>query len=194
MRSPLVFVLVVAASGLACTRPAPTPEPIEIPAGTVLAVTLDSSVSSDNSRAEEAVTGRLAEPVRSGEREVVPKGAEVRGHVLAAERSGKVKGRARLAITFDRLVANGQTYDITARPIDVTAESSKGRDAKIVGGGALVGAIIGGIKDGGSGAAKGGLLGGAAGGGAVLLTRGKEVEFPAGTRFKVTLRERLVLD
>ena len=162
--------------------------------GTELVVTLETTVSSDKSRAEDLVVGKLAEPIRLGERTVVPAGSEVRGHVIAAQRSGKVKGLARLAVSFDRLEVKGRTYRIEASPIDVTAEKTTGRDAKIIGGAAAVGAIIGGIKDGGSGVAKGGLLGGAAGTGAVLLTRGQEVEFPAGSSHKIRLTRSLSLD
>ncbi len=181
----------------AASRPAesePAPRAPVIADGTELVVTLETTVSSDKSRAEDLVVGKLAEPIRSGERIVVPAGSEVRGHVLAAQRSGKVKGLARLAVSFDRLEVEGRTYRIEASPIDVTAEKQKGRDAKIIGGAAALGAIIGGIKDGGSGAAKGGLLGGAAGTGAVLLTRGQEVEFPAGSSHKIRLTRSLSLD
>jgi hypothetical protein len=174
-------------------RPEPERAPV-IADGTELVVTLETTVSSDKSRAEDLVVGRLAEPLRSGERTLVPAGSEVRGHVLAAQRSGKVKGLARLAVSFDRLEVKGRTYNIEASPIDVTAEKQKGRDAKIIGGAAALGAIIGGIKDGGSGAVKGGVVGGAAGTGAVLLTRGQEVEFPAGSSYKIRLTRSLSLD
>src|SRR6266568_7937528 len=172
----------------------PTPRAPVIADGTELVVTFETTVSSDKSRADDLVVGKLAEPIRSGERTVVPAGSEVRGHVLAAQRSGKVKGLARLAVSFDRLEVKGRTYRIEASPIEVTAEKTTGRDAKIIGGAAAVGAIIGAIKDGGGGAAKGGLLGGAAGTGAVLLTRGQEVEFPAGSSHKIRLTRSLSLD
>jgi hypothetical protein len=175
-------------------EPEPPPRAPVIADGTELVVTLETAVSSDKSRAEDLVVGKLAEPIRSGERIVIPAGSEVRGHVLAAQRSGKVKGLARLAVAFDRIEVKGKTYRIEASPIDVTAQKQKGRDAKIIGGAAAVGAIIGGIKDGGGGAAKGGLLGGAAGTGAVLLTRGQEVEFPAGSSHKIRLTRSLSLD
>ncbi len=174
-------------------RPEPERGPV-IADGTELVVTLETTVSSDKSRAEDLVVGKLAEPIRLGERTLVPAGSEVRGQVLAAQRSGKVKGLARLAVSFDRLEVKGKTYRIEASPIDVTAQKQKGRDAKIIGGAAAVGAIIGGIKDGGGGAAKGGLLGGVAGTGAVLLTRGQEVEFPAGSSHKIRLTRSLSLD
>ena len=175
-------------------RPGPTPKAVVIADGTELVVALESTLSSDRSRPEDAVEATLAEPIRSDERTVVPEGSVLRGHVRVAQRSGRTKGLARLAVSFDRIVVNGKTYMIEASPIDVTAEKSTKRDAAIIGGAAAVGAIIGGIKDGGSGAAKGGLIGGAAGGGAVLLTRGKEVELPGGSNHTIRLTRSVILD
>jgi hypothetical protein len=175
-------------------RPAPTPKPLVIADGTELVLALTSTLSSDQSRPEDAVEATLAEPIRADERTAIPEGSVLRGHVLVAQRSGKTKGLARLAVSFDRLVVNGKTYAIEASPIDVTAEKSTKRDAGIIGGAAAAGAIIGGIKDGGSGAVKGGLIGGAAGTGAVLLTRGKEVEMPAGSKHTVRLTRSVILD
>jgi hypothetical protein len=175
-------------------RPAPTPKPLVIADGTELVVALESTLSSDRSRPEDPVEATLAEPIRSDERTVLPEGSLLRGHVRVAQRSGRTKGLARLAVSFDRIVVNGKTYPIEASPIDVTAEKSTKRDAGIIGGAAAVGAIIGGIADGGGGAAKGGLIGGAAGGGAVLLTRGKEIELPAGSKHTVRLTRSVILD
>ena len=63
----------------------------------------------------------------------------------------------------------------------------EGEDATKVGVGAGIGAAIGGILGGGSGAAKGAAIGGAAGAGAVLATRGREVELASGTNIDATL-------
>jgi hypothetical protein len=175
-------------------RPAPPAKAVVIADGTELVVALESTLSSDRSLPEDAVEATLAEPIRSDERTLVPEGSLLRGHVLVAQRSGRTKGLARLAVSFDRIVVNGKTYPIEASPIDVTAEKSTKRDAGIIGGAAAVGAIIGGIKDGAGGAAKGGLIGGAAGGGAVLLTRGKEIELPAGSKHTVRLTRSVMLD
>jgi hypothetical protein len=149
---------------------------------------LETAVSTASASAGDLVLARLIEPVRQGERVVVPEGAEVRGEVMISVRSGKTKGRARLVVAFEQLSVKGGPHPIDASPIDITAGDSHKRDAAIIGGSAGAGAVIGGIKDGGKGAGIGALIGGAAGTGVVLVTRGKEVELPAGTQVKVTLR------
>jgi hypothetical protein len=118
---------------------------------------------------------------------LAPAGSELRGRVTAAVDSGRVKGRARLAFAFDTLVVDGESYPISARATDITAENTHKKDAAIIGGGALAGGIIGAIADGKGGAGKGALIGGAAGTGAVLATKGKQVSLPAGTQINVKL-------
>jgi hypothetical protein len=164
-----------------------------LPVGTVLPVTFETTVSSATSHPEEKVLARLRQPVRVGA-VTLPEGSELRGHVISVRRSGKVKGRASLSLAFTQLIANGKTYAMGTRRISLLAPETHGKDAKIIGGGAGAGALIGAIADGKSGAAKGALVGGGAGTGVVLATRGKEVSIPAGSRWRVRLVRPLVVD
>jgi hypothetical protein len=173
--------------------PVPTPEPIVVPPGTTLVLVFGSSVSSATARAGDAVTARLGEDVKVGDEVVLPADSVVKGRVVSATRSGKVKGRAELHVEFDTVELKGRSYAIDASDVAQTATSDKGRDAKVIGGAAGAGALIGGIAGGGSGALKGVLIGGAAGTGGVLLTRGKEVVFEQGSRHRVKLEKGLRL-
>jgi len=176
------------------TTPAkPTPQPIVVPAGAELKLELVSSLSSATSHQGDLVVARLASPVKLGERVVLAEGTEVRGHVTAAVPSGRVKGRARLAVNFESVRVGGADVALAASGLDVTADSAKKRDAAIIGGGAGAGAIIGAIAKGGKGAAVGAAIGGAAGTGAVLATKGYEVELPAGTAIHSKLEQDLRL-
>jgi hypothetical protein len=175
--------------GARTSAPAPTPEPIVIPEGTAVTMTLETTASSATSHEGDTVVAKLTEGIRIGDRVVVPSGSEVRGRVTTAIPSGRVKGRARLALNFDSIVIRGREVPIDAEPIDITAKSAKKRDAAIVGGGAGAGAIIGGIVNGGKGAAIGALIGAGAGGGTVLATKGYEVHLPSGTALKVHLTQ-----
>jgi hypothetical protein len=174
--------------------PAPTPRPVILEAGTSLPIVLRATVSTKTAQAEDRVLAELAEDVTAGGRVVLHAGSEVRGHVVEVQRPGRTKGRAHLVISFDSVREGGKNYAIQTSRIDMAGASTKGKDAKIAGGAAAAGAIIGGIADGGSGAVKGGLIGGAAGGAAVLATRGEEIELKAGSLHKVELRSSLRLD
>jgi hypothetical protein len=173
--------------------PTPTPRPRIVASGTALPIVLQQALSTKTAQAEDPVLAELAEDVSVDGDVLLPSGSEVRGHVVSALRSGRVKGRARLVVAFDEVRVDGRTYEIEATGFDVTAGSSKGKDAKIAGGAAAAGVLIGAIADGGSGAAKGGLIGGAAGGAAVLATRGVEVELAAGSRYTIKLQKGLRL-
>ena len=172
-------------------KPAPTPKPKIVPSGTALAIVLEQELSTKSAKAEDPVAASLAEDVTVDGEVLLPKGAEVHGHVVSSVRSGRTKGRARIVVSFNEVRVNSRSYTIDATGFDVTAGSSKGKDAKIAGGSAAAGAIIGGIAGGGSGALKGGLIGGAVGGGAVLATRGVEVDLKAGTPYKIELKKSL---
>ena len=173
--------------------PTPTPRPRIVASGTALTVVLQQALTTKTAKAEDRVVAELAEDVVVDGDVLLPQGSEVRGHVVSAQRSGRVKGRARLVVAFDEVRVAGRSYQIQATGFDVTAGSSKGRDAKIAGGATAAGAVIGAIADGGSGAVKGGLIGGAAGGAAVLATRGVEVELASGSSYQIKLQKSLRL-
>jgi hypothetical protein len=158
---------------------------VTIPANTRLTITLVTPIASDNNKVEDPVIGRLAEPLVIDGTTVVPAGAELNGSVLAAVRSGRVKGRASIAFAFDRMTVAGASQRIQTTRISRVAQTNRKKDVTTGGIGAGVGAVIGGIAGGGKGAA----IGAAAGGtGAVLATRGEEVRLPAGTDVSTTLR------
>jgi hypothetical protein len=73
----------------------------------------------------------------------------------------------------------------------VQGDSSKGEDAKTIGGAAAEGALIGVIANRGSGAAVGGAGGAAVGTAAVLLTRGKDLVIEPGTQIEMVLDREL---
>ena len=169
-------------------RPAPPAiRQVTVPSGTTLRLDLTTPLASNTSKVEDAVRATLREAVSVDGRTALPAGAELVGSVTEVERSGRVKGRARLAYRFTTLVANGERYEIRTAPVAHEAEATKSEDATKIGIGAGAGAVIGGILGGGDGAAKGAAIGGAAGTGTVLATRGKEVELGAGANIATTL-------
>ena len=167
---------------------APAMMEMEVPAGTALEIVLDSSVSSDASHVEDAVKGHVAKAVDVGGMTTIPAGSQVSGNVVEANPSGKVKGRASIALRFNRVIVASTPYTISTARIVREAEATKGEDAKKVGIGAGAGAVIGAIAGGKKGAAIGTAVGAGAGGGVVLATKGKEVGLGAGTTVKTTIQ------
>jgi hypothetical protein len=168
---------------------------VTLPAGTVLPVELTTRVGSEISSVEDAVRGTLRRSVTVGGVQAFAAGTGVIGHVTAAERSARVKGRGRIAFRFTTIDPPGDAERLTMKTDTVSrlAPATKKQDAAKIGGGAAGGAIIGGILGGGDGAAKGAAIGGAAGTGVVLSTRGKEVTLPAGTAVSVRLSAPLTV-
>jgi hypothetical protein len=174
---------------------APEYREVTIPAGTVLPVELQTPVASDTSEVEDAVRGTLRRAVVVDGAEALPAGTPFTGTVTVADRSARVKGRARVGFRFTHVDPPGDAERLAIRASGVTveAEATKKQDAAKIGGGAIGGAIVGGILGGGDGAAKGAAIGGAAGTGVVLSTRGREVRLAPGTPVSVKLSAPLTV-
>jgi hypothetical protein len=161
---------------------------VTLPTGTVLPVDLETAVGSDISKVEQPVSGRLRRAVSVGGAQVLPAGTLLSGHVTAAQRPGKVKGRGLIAMRFTQLDTPGEGRTaITTATVSRLAPATKQKDAVKIGAPAAAGAIIGGIVGGKGGAGKGALIGGGAGTGYVLATRGEEVRLAKGADLSVKL-------
>lgn len=163
--------------------------PMDVAAGTPIEIRLETPVASDTSKAEDTVRGKVAKAIVVSGMTAIPEGAPVKGTVVAAEESARVKGRASIAIRFNEVVVGNTPYKIQTTRISRLAPATKGEDAKKIGIGAGVGTAIGAIAGGKKGAAIGAGVGAGAGTGAVLATRGEEVQIPAGTVLKTTIDE-----
>ena len=162
---------------------------LSVPSGTPLILKLGSSVSSETAQPEQTVRATVAKPVIVDGVVAIPEGAPVTGTVVSAQRSGRVKGVATLAIRFNEVTVAKTPYAINTSRIAREAEATKGEDATKIGIGAGVGTAIGAIAGGKKGAAIGAGIGAGAGTGAVMATRGKEVTIPAGSTLRTTIQE-----
>ncbi len=166
---------------------------ITVPSGTTLSIELRTPLASDKSTVEETVQGVLRRALVVDGVEVVPAGATVTGSVTEAVRSARVKGRARLALRFTSVTIDREPMRMATASIAREAQGTKKKDAAKIGIGAGAGAVIGAIAGGGDGAAIGATIGGAAGTGAVLATRGEEVELASGTVLSTRLTQPLTV-
>ena len=166
---------------------------VTIPSGTALPLSMTSTISSASAQVEAPVSAKLQNAISINGDTVIPAGSVLHGTVTDVERSGRVKGRAHIAFTFNEVAMNGGREDLRTNPLTFEAEQTKGEDATKVGVGAVGGAIIGGILGGKKGAAKGAAGGAAAGTGVVLATRGEEVTVSEGTNVTATLAQPMTL-
>ena len=167
---------------------------VMLPAGTILPITLETTVGSDISRVEQPVEGRLRRAVMYHGVEVLPAGTAVKGHVTAAQRPGRVKGRGYVAMRFTEIDEPGPGVEhMKTAQVSRLAPTTRQKDAVEILAPAAAGAVIGRVAGGKSAAREGALIGGAAGTGYVLSTRGKDVRIGKGAPISVRLTAPLVV-
>ncbi len=171
----------------------PTWREVTIPAGSLLRARLETTVGSNISRVESPVRAILTEPVMVDGSQAVGSGAPLAGSVIEVRRSGRVQGRATVALRFDSITVDDERFDLRTEPISRTARGTKKKDATKIGIGTAAGAVIGGIIGGGKGAAIGAGTGAGAGTAVVMSTRGTEVQIPRGTTLTIKLTEPLMV-
>jgi len=171
----------------------PEPAKITIPEGTKLHIALVDGLSTAKSKAGQEFLASLTEPVVIEGHTVLPKGTKVKGRVTDVAASGHIKGRASIRLILTDIVRNGKDVSISTKPFVAVAEGTKKRDAEIIGGGAGVGALIGGLAGGGKGALVGAAVGGGAGTGTVIAMKGKEIQYPPETKLMFTLTSPVII-
>jgi hypothetical protein len=164
-----------------------------IPSGTVLQVSLIDPLGSETSQAGDRFLASLAESVVIDGATLLQKGTKVRGHVVEVEGAGRVNGRASISLALTDIVQGERMVAITTDTLAAISDSTTGRDAKIIAGGAGVGAVIGAIAGGKKGAGIGAITGGGAGTGVVLATKGKEIHYGSETRLSFTLSNSVAM-
>ncbi len=178
-------------------KPAPPkrePRTVTVPAGTLVTVRLRDTLSTERHSTHDAFFATLDAPLIVEGLVIAERGAMVRGRVLEATGSGRVKGRAALVLQLDELTtADGQKVEIRTDAFRHEAESGVKGDVAKTGVAAGIGAAIGAIAGGGKGAAIGAAIGGAAGVGGAMATRGKPAELPSETRLTFRLSEPVPL-
>ena len=161
-----------------------------IPSGTVLTIRMVDSVDSERDRVGQTFNASLDEPVLdpSG-RTLVPRGADVVVKLVDDQQSGKIEGRTVLTLDIVSLRVDGREIDVDTTAITQESGSRTGKSAKVIGGTAVLGAIIGGIAGGGKGAAIGLGAGAGAGTAVQVATKGQRVRVPSETRLTFTLQQ-----
>jgi len=176
--------------------PPPPPQPVNvtIPAGTELAIRIDRRISVKTSHAGDTFTGEVQAPVMASDGSaVIPKGADVNGVVAESHRGGHFKGRSVLELRLTSLVVNGTTYPLETADLERTTKGKGKRSGAMIGGGAGLAMLVGGVATGGVGLLVGGLVGGGAGTAAAGLTDNRALDIPAESVVNFKLADDLII-
>jgi hypothetical protein len=183
----------------AAPAPAPVPVPVpakptvrlvEVPAGTVLTLAMDTGVNTKRNVVGDAFSATVLEAVKVEGGDVIPAGSRVEGKVTESIPAKRGAGKAKLVLSFDDLVLpDGHHTPIKGTFQEIT-ESKKKRNAAIIGGSAAGGALLGRIlgKDTKT-AVIGTIVGGGIGTAVVMGKEGEQAKLPADTPFEIKLEE-----
>ena len=168
------------------------PEPVTVPAGTLVPVRFLDTLSSHGSVVGQAFQAEVVQDVAVDGRTVIPAGARILGTVTEAQ-PPKIGGRARLSLDFNTLDIDGRSYPITAA-FAQRGRSETPKDAAIIGGSTLGGAILGEAVDEGEGTVVGAVVGGIAGAFGAKKTKGKPVVVSAGSTMSLQLASPVTVE
>jgi hypothetical protein len=147
------------------------------------------AVNSEESRLGQTYRASVDEPVLVDGQVAIQRGADAVVKLVEDKESGKIQGRTVLTLVLQQVMANGRMMDVTTGDVSQASGSRGARTAKVVGGTAALGAIIGAIAGGGKGAAIGAGSGAAVGTGVQVLTKGQTVKIPSETRLTFTVQQ-----
>jgi len=160
---------------------------IVLPAGTKFVIRMIDSVDSERNSVGQRFAASLDEPVQIDGDTVIPRGADVVLMLVDDQESGRLTGRTTLTLDLMSVKVKGQEVDVNTQTVTEQSSSRGARTAKMAGGGAVLGGIIGAAAGGGKGAAIGLGSGAAAGAGVEALTKGQRVRVPSETRLTFVL-------
>ena len=158
-----------------------------IPAGTHISVRTGQEISSGTAKVGDRFDATLTRALVVGGKTLAKAGAPARGKVTAAKSSGRLHAPGQLSIRLTSVEANGKMVPISTGSYHVEGKSHTKSNATKIGGGAALGALIGGIAGGGKGAAIGAGAGGAAGTGVAAATGKEEAIIPAEKALSFTM-------
>jgi hypothetical protein len=176
--------------GMANSAPA-APVIVTIPSGKVLTVRLSDGVGSKISQPGQSFGGSLLKSVEVNGEVAIPAGARVEGVVVDAKPLGRFAGGALLQLKLNSIQVDGDQLPVQTATFTQTLKGKGKRTAVMAGGGAGLGALIGGLAGGGKGALIGAAAGGGAGTAGTAFTGNKEIVLPAESAVPFTLKAQL---
>lgn len=188
-----------AATKPATTKPKSTVVPaaetrtVSVPTGTSFDIELLTPIHTKTGNVGDRVEGKLMHPLNAPDGSVIAvTGATIRGEIVELTRASKSRAEedrasVKFAFTSIETVDGEKSLSTTVTNVEgLQAGSTTKRDALIIGGSAVAGAVLGKVigkdtKD----AAIGAVAGAVIGTGAVMASKGHELELAAGSKISV---------
>ena len=173
--------------------PAAETRTVSVPTGTSFDIELVTPIHTKTSNVGDKIEGKLMHPLNAPDGSVIAvTGAVIRGEIVELTRASKSRAEedrasVKLAFTSIETVDGEKSLQTTVTNVEsLQAGSTTKRDALILGGSAVAGAVLGKVigkdtKD----AAIGAVAGAVVGTGAVMASKGHELEIAAGSKISV---------
>ena len=166
---------------------------VTVPSGTTVMLRWSETVSSRGSAPGDSFRTTVDEDVTIDDAVAIPSGSVIVGRVTEAHQP-KVGGRARLALEFTAVeLPSGESAPIDA-VFSASGKKQNLKDAGIIAGSTVGGAILGEAVHEGEGGVIGGILGGIGGAVAASRNKARPVEIPAGTVMAIELVRPVTLE
>lgn len=156
-------------------------DPGVIPAGSSIEVRTNEAIDADTASVGRTYSAQLTQPILTSDgATIAPAGSPTQLVVMNVQEGGVVTSD-QVALGLQSITVGGRTYPVYTETFETeqTGLGATGRTARMVGGGALLGTLVGAIAGGGTGAAIGAVTGAGAGAAIQVLTRGSAVRVPA---------------
>jgi hypothetical protein len=190
------FTSGVAPAPVSSTAPVPRPvarPTVQIMANTPITVRLIDAIHSGTAAPGSIYRASVDVPIYSGGRVVIPAYSSVVVQIVDRNASGHMTGNTSLILALTKVEVGGIAYDVSTTDV-VEASGNRGStSAKITGGTAAAGAVLGAIAGGGRGAAIGAGSGAVVGAAASVLRPGQKVNLASETKLTFRLATPLLL-
>ena len=170
------------------------PVMVTVASGTPMYVIMMQTIDTHHTELNTPFTGILVKDIVLENGAIaIPRGAQVMGAVVDARGPGKLKGRPELALQLTGLNVANTHYPMSSHVWARGGPGKGGQSAANIGGGAVMGALVGGAFGRGPGALLGGLIGGLGGAGVSSLSSGPRIIVPAESILTFYLNEPLTV-